>query len=378
LRDKAKAREYDRQYKKDHKEEIAAKRRAKALDNRKHADWKVIMDYVRAELKDFEALGIKPTLRAMHYRLYSKYSNVQGLSKQYHNTYKYYHHLSHYTTIAREGNHVEDYYGELDIDCFADDSRSAIYPSKTELNYEGPDEHIEKLIDKLKKLPETYAKDSTPRWINQPHYVEVWTEKKAMVATIQNIIGDREVAIVPLSGQPSVSFLWECCNGLRDYEELPYEYEDENGNTKTGVKTLHIIYLGDLDPSGEAIQDTVQEKIEQYGVPDVDWQLLGVTEQQMNDLKLPSHPSGETLAKLNRDRTRHRFKARHGGKLFQVEVDALMAYDAPGFRTMLQKAIDDKFNNDIYQKALVEYSSESIKENVNKSIRYEFNLRGWW
>jgi hypothetical protein len=199
-----------------------------------------------------------------------------------------------------------------------------------------------------------------------------------MVSTLQSIIGDdRQVAIVPLSGQPSVSYLYERSSILEEFQELTYEYEDENGNTQDGVKTIHVFYLGDLDPSGEAIQETVMDKLDLYGVSDVDFQKLGVTKQQAEDLKLPEDPSRETLAKLKRDPNGPKFIAKYG-KLFQIEVDALMAYDAEGFTRMIQKAIDDLFNEDIYQKALKEYSSENIKEEVEKSIRHEFNLRGWW
>ena len=374
-KNRAKIIEKDRRYKRKNKDRINEKRREKY--DRKATNWAIIMDFVREELADFTANGIKPTLRAMHYRLYSKHGNEEKIYARYGNTEKYYWGLSNATTIAREGTHRKNFYGELPIDCFADNTREAIYPKNTEVDYEQPEEHAEKLIEQLKKLPDTFEKSLIPRWLNQPHYVEVWTEKKTMIPTLQSIIGDRDVAIVPLGGHPSVTFLWENATILGQFKSMEYEYIDDNGNTNKAYKKIHVIYLGDLDPSGENIEEVCKRKLRLYGIDNVDFQRLGVTKKQVDDLGLPEDPDPETMDKLERDNNRDNFRFKYG-KLMQIEIDALVAYDPEGLKNMVQQAIDEKFDEEIHKKALERYSPEEIREMINKSVKYGFNLRSWW
>lgn len=374
-KNRAKFIEKDRRYKQKNKERINQNRREKY--GRKATNWAIIMDFVREELADFEAQGIKPTLRAMHYRLYSKHGNEEKIYARYGNTEKYYWGLSNATTEAREGTNKNNFYGEIPIDCFADNTREAIYPKNTELDYEQPEEHVEKMIDELKKLPETFEKSLLPRWLNQPNYVEVWAEKKTMIPTLENIIGDREVAIVPLGGHPSVTFLWENASVLQQFKDLQYEYDDENGNTVKAFKKIHVIYLGDLDPSGENIEEVCKRKLRLYGINNVDFQRLGVTKKQVDDLGLPEDPDPETMDKLERDNNSENFRLKYG-KLMQIEIDALVAYDPEGLRNLIQKAIDEKFDKEIHQKVLKRYSSKEISKLINNSVRHEFNLRKWY
>jgi hypothetical protein len=155
--EKARKKEYLRKWHLDHKEDQARKKKERRLKNidetkardkayydknrdkileykREHdnrprkgnRDWRVIIEKVKEELTYYTSLGIRPTLRTMHYRLYSK-----GII---HNTKSDYGSLSRKTTYAREqrktfvsgtkGTRREEYYPRLDINCFADDTRN--------------------------------------------------------------------------------------------------------------------------------------------------------------------------------------------------------------------------------------------------------------
>ena len=105
-----------------------------------------------------------------------------------------------------------------------------------------------------------------PRWYGQPHYVEVWVEKDAMAGTLDSIIniaGKRQVRIVPTRGQESVTFAWENAQRLKE--------KQEEG------KQIHIRYFGDLDPSGEAIEEATKNKLmlEPYNLKDIDFKKVG-------------------------------------------------------------------------------------------------------
>jgi hypothetical protein len=125
-------------------------------------------------------------------------------------------------------------------------------------------------------------------------------------------------------------------------------------------KNVHILYLGDLDPSGESISSTIREKYNRYGI-DVEFQRIAVTEQQMTQFNLPRNPDPDTLTKLRRDPRRQSFMHRHNGELFQIEIDALQAYAPLQFRNLVQDSVDQYFDEQIYQKVLTasEHSSQN-------------------
>lgn len=62
-----------------------------------------------------------------------------------------------------------------------------------------------------------------------------------------------------------VTFAWENAQRLRE--------KQEDG------KQIHIRYFGDLDPSGEAIEEATKNKLmlEPYNLKDIDFKRVGVT-----------------------------------------------------------------------------------------------------
>jgi hypothetical protein len=68
-------------------------------------------------------------------------------------------------------------------------------------------------------MPEDYE-SRIPRWLNQPHYVEIWIEKKAMRSTFEGLVRGREVDIVPFGGYHSVPYLYDNTNILKAYQGL--------------------------------------------------------------------------------------------------------------------------------------------------------------
>ena len=75
-------------------------------------------------------------------------------------------------------------------------------------------------------------------------------------------------------------------------------------------------------------------------------------------------PIPDTFKKLNRDPRAEAFKAKHNGKLFQVEVDALVAIAPDVFRDLVINSVDELFDEDIYKGVLEEYSEANITQIV--------------
>jgi hypothetical protein len=58
---------------------------------------------------------------------------------------------------------------------------------------------------------------------------------------------------------------------------------------------------GHLDPSGEVIDEVIDRKLRQYGIYDVDFRCMAVTEEQTRQFNLPHNPDLETRRKLKKD-----------------------------------------------------------------------------
>lgn len=295
------------------------------------------MPAIRERLDVFNRQRIIPTLRAMFYALVS----LQVIP----NVESYYKTLSNYTARARENN-------ELPINCFSDQSRHIIQDFDDE--YVTIEDYIQRGISHLENAVYDYTK-GIPRWHEQSHYVEVWIEKDALSGTFKSILENRQVKIVPIRGFSSVSFNYKNIKRLK-------AHQDEG-------KEIHIRYFGDLDPSGESIDETIINKLSQYGIFGVDFQRIAITEKQMNRFRLPRNPDPETLEKLKRDTRARSFMIRHDGELFQIEVDALQAYAPNEFKRLVQQSVDEFFDEDIHQQVLAEHSSPEINRLVKKNLR---------
>lgn len=263
--------------------------------------------------------------------------------------------MSGKTARAREASIQEtnSYYGQLDIDCFADNSRTST-PFQSEMQYWEPEDQVSGYVKNLQELPSIYQKEILPRWVDQPHYVEIWTEKAAMVGKFQQLLGDRQIAIVPFGGFHSVSYLWENAKILKYFQSLG--------------KQIHILYFGDFDPTGMVIEETMKNKLFFYGVDDVDWQRIGVTYEQMVEFNLPKKVDAKTYKKLENHQRVEEFKNKYGG-LYQIEIDALPALIPEEFRNMVIYSVDKYFDEDIYNSVLEKYSEEYVKEIVDSKIK---------
>jgi hypothetical protein len=307
---------------------------------RRNIDWeKIVMPAIKDRLQGFNLRGIAPTLRAMFYALVSLgvIPNDQG-------KYQY---LSHFTARAREA-------GELPINCFPDQSRKVIQDFDDE--YRLPEEYVERGIEYLRNAAYQYH-ERIPRWHKQPEYVEVWIEKDALTGTFKSILKNRQVKIVPNRGFSSVGFSYDNIQRLG-------KFQDEG-------KNVHILYFGDLDPSGEVIDEVIHKKLIDYGIYDVDFRRVAITEEQTRQFNLPHNPDPETLRKLKKDTRAKSFMARHNGELFQIEVDALQAYAPEEFKRLVLGSVDELFDMEIYNDVLSDprHSEEGINRLVKKHAK---------
>jgi len=314
------------------------------LSASRQTNWANVLEAVKIELENFAAAGYKPTLRAMYYRLYSK--NLIP------NTKSAYDRLGRVTSRAREEE-------ELDMDCFSDNSRQVLGGFNEQ--YWTPHELIEARIERLKNSKFDYQ-DFIPRWYNQPHYVEVWTEKDAMTPVFQNILEDYQVRIVPMRGNPSWTFLNECAKRISHFFRLG--------------KQVHILYYGDFDPTGDFIDTDITRRLgvcldlSGTNIDIIDFQRVAVTPEQIEEHDLPFDPDKTTREKLEkRDSHTNGFVEKYG-KLYATELDALPALIPDIFKQELVIAeVDQYFRGEIYQELIEKYKPEDIYKLLKTQLK---------
>lgn len=105
-------------------------------------------------------------------------------------------------------------------------------------------------------------------------YCECWIEKDSLVSILEGTCRELDVPCFSCRGYPSITALHEAANRFRDKENAV------------------ILYGGDHDPSGLKIPQIIKERFEEFEV-NVNLHRLGLTLEQIKELKLPPFPAKE-------------------------------------------------------------------------------------
>ena len=134
-------------------------------------------------------------------------------------------------------------------------------------------------------------------WTMQPNRVEVWSEKGTVRGTLAPILDKYAITMRVMHGHASAT-------AINDAAEYSTESDEP----------LHILYVGDFDPSGMHMSEVdIPRRIDRYG-GDVQLQRVAI---ERGDLGLPSFPASDKTTD-----PRHKwFVATHGTTC--VELDAM-------------------------------------------------------
>ncbi len=138
------------------------------------------------------------------------------------------------------------------------------------------------------------------RWEDQENYVEVWVEKDALSGFLEPITQDYHVHLLVNRGYSSIS-------AMRD-SSLRFRDASNEG------KTCHLLYLGDLDPSGEDMVRDIKDRLGELWAR-VEIKKIALNRDQVDEYQLPPNP-----AKMSDPRARG-YVEEHGDVSW--EVDAL-------------------------------------------------------
>jgi hypothetical protein len=125
-------------------------------------------------------------------------------------------------------------------------------------------------------------------WRTAPAACQVWCESLSIAGVIDGVTDKWDVPLYPAKGYASHDFLRTAARQIA-----------------LSGKPTEILMLGDYDPSGQDIVRFVQQTLREYADevdPDVeiDFLTVAVTEQQIADWALPSHPAKTTDSRHRR------------------------------------------------------------------------------
>lgn len=238
------------------------------------------------------------TLRGLHYQLV-------GLGMT--NSVQHYKRVVSAMIVARRG-------GLVAYSQFSDHDREKLGNTQwRETSLEG---EVEKAKQQIRAWMTNYSRN---RWENQPTYLEVWVEKKALQGTFQPITRRHNVALCPCKGYPSLTFL----------HEASQRFEEASNEGKHCV----IAYFGDHDPSGEDIPRSIGANMAKDFFVDVEMDVRALTAEQAIEMELPPAPT-----KAGDSRS-----ANFTG-IGQVELDAI---PPQRLQAMIEEAIEDHFDAEL-------------------------------
>jgi hypothetical protein len=221
--------------------------------------------------------------------------------------------------------------GAVPYEAFEDRDRAMIGRTEAEVKT------LSEQIDLAKRQVRAWLRNySLEKWSNQPYYVEVWIEKKALQGVLNDLVIYDDIGLFACKGYPSLSALSEASKR--------FAIASERGQTPV------IIYLGDYDPTGEDIPRAIQESLlSDFGI-EVKLDRIALTEEQVKAYNLPPAPVKDTDSRT----------ANWQG-LGQVELDAL---EPSVLKSMAKKAVKGYFSESHYEtlkaqqkKELAEYQA---------------------
>jgi len=117
------------------------------------------------------------------------------------------------------------------------------------------------------------------KWEDQPNHVEVMVEKQALEGVLMPVCDELQVTFSSNKGYSSASAMYRM--GKR------YEYYKE-----VHGKDLHILYLGDHDPSGMDMDRDIEERVEMYSSYSVVYvDRLALLMSQIEEYQPPENPA---------------------------------------------------------------------------------------
>jgi hypothetical protein len=174
-------------------------------------------------------------------------------------------------------------------------------------------------------VAQSYRRDF---WNQQPHRVQVWSEKGTVRGVLGPVLNRYAVGFLPVHGFSSATAAHDIA-------------EDDDG------RPLVILYVGDFDPSGLFMSEVdLPARFDRYNGDHIALKRIALTTKQLTGL--PSFPATDK----RKDPRFKWFRANHGSRCWELD-----AMDPRDLRTCVEKAI----------KKLIEPVAWKRCETINKA-----------
>lgn len=172
-------------------------------------------------------------------------------------------------------------------------------------------------------------------WSQAPVFAEVWCESRSISGVLQDTCEDLAVSLYPAGGFASLSMIYEAAQHL-------------NGILANRPRPLHIFYVGDHDPAGVLIDESIEAELRKHLDPEIEMHVhrLAVTQEQIESMDLPTKPR----------------KAKDRRALHVKEAVEAEAIPANTLRDILRSAIEEKLPAGLLQ--TVREAEESERRNI--------------
>jgi hypothetical protein len=178
-------------------------------------------------------------------------------------------------------------------------------------------------------------------WVGQTNYVEVFVEKDALSGILLPVCSDLDVRFTANKGYSSSSAMYDASKRILDAAQ--------NGCD------VHIIYLGDHDPSGIDMTRDIKERFELFTRERIDFEVhrLALNYDQVEMWNPPENPAKES------DSRYEAYAAEFGESSW--ELDAVEPAELAGLvRDQIEELIDFELWDEIVKK------EEAYKNELNK------------
>lgn len=221
-------------------------------------DTLIVIERANTIIADYQAQGYQLTLRQLYYQFVSR--------DLLENTEKNYKKLGGIISDARLA-------GLIDWDAIEDRTRNLRGLS----HWEDPAHIIES----------AHASFRIDKWENQPNRVEVWVEKDALIGVLERVCDEYDVSYFACRGYVSQSEMYAAAQRLAGYID--------------GGQDVHILHLGDHDPSGIDMTRDIIDRLEMFlrDTGSANINRLALNWEQVQLYQPPPNPAKATDARFD-------------------------------------------------------------------------------
>lgn len=265
-----------------------------------------LIEHCNLVISEYQDGGLSLTLRQLYYQLVSR--NIIPNSK------RSYDGLSVKVTKARRSGMISWY-------AIEDRTRGV----RRVTTWDSPKEIVEIAASNYR----------TDLWKDQENFVEVWVEKEALSEVVANACNPYRVP-------------YFCCRGYSSDSEAWWASQRTNRRTRKG-KTVHILHLGDHDPSGLDMSRDIQARFDLFG-SNINFKRLALNMDQVENFNPPPNP-----AKLKDARAKEYVK-KFGQSSWELD-----AISPPAIVNMIDREIRKLIDWDLWEESEWEEEEEKAK-----------------